>query len=195
MDEIKKLSELNEEQIDQSIGIFIEGFYDVMSSISKDKEKLHRLFKNSFDYEMTCAYLQDDKAVGFLGLGDHRKRPIKLDIDIFMEILSGFAGKVSYKAMSAAMEKPNVSSPEVIYIDYIATSPELRGKGVGTKLIDYIRDVLGYKIIELEVFSKNTGAIKLYEREGFKVIKVKADIMMILQGKGRRILMRYEAAQ
>ena len=193
MNEIKKLSELDEKQVDQSVSIFIEGFYDIMSSISKDKEKLHRLFKHSFDYDMTYAYLQDGEAVGFLGLGNYQKRPVKLDQEIFMEILSGFAGKVSYKAMSDAMEKPNVSSPEEVYIDYIATNPELRGKGIGTKLIEFIRETLGYKIIELEVFSNNPRAKQLYEREGFKVFKVKKDLIMMIQGKGKRILMRYEA--
>ncbi|MCL1906273.1 MAG: GNAT family N-acetyltransferase [Clostridiales bacterium] len=193
MDEIKKLAELDEKQLDKAIYIFIDGFYNVMSSISKDKEALHMLFKKSFDFDMTYAYLQNGEAVGFLGLGDHQKRPIKLNVEIFMEIMGGFAGKVSYKAMSAAMEKPNVSSSEEIYIDYIAVAPELRGKGIGTKFLEYIRGTLGYKIIELEVFSKNPRAIKLYEREGFKVKKVKTDFMMILQGQGRRILMRLEA--
>lgn len=193
MDEIKKLTELDEKQLDKAIYIFIEGFYNVMSSVSKDKGNLHKLFKNSFDFDMTYAYLQDGEVVGFLGLGNHQKRPIKLDVEVFMEIMSGFAGKVSYKAMSAAMEKPNVCSPQEIFIDYIAIAPELRGQGIGTKFIEYIRGTLGYKIIELEVFSKNPRAIKLYEREGFKVKKVKTDFMMILQGQGRRVLMRFEA--
>jgi hypothetical protein len=40
MDEIRKLSELDESQMDQAISVFIEGFYNIMSVVSKDKEKL-----------------------------------------------------------------------------------------------------------------------------------------------------------
>jgi len=43
MDEIKKLSELDENQINQAMNVFIEGFYNIMSAITKDKEKLQRL--------------------------------------------------------------------------------------------------------------------------------------------------------
>jgi len=90
------------------------------------------------------------------------------------------------------MERLNVVSPQEIYIDYIATSPEHRSKGIGLKLIEFVRGTLGYKHIELEVFSKNPRAKHFYERTGFKVIKVKTDIMLVLQGFGRRIVMRLD---
>ncbi|MDR0305318.1 MAG: GNAT family N-acetyltransferase [Chitinispirillales bacterium] len=192
MNEIKKLSELDEEQVNQSVNVFVEGFYNVFSSISKDKEKLHNLFKNSFDYNMTYAYLQDGESVGFLGLANYEKRPLKLNKEIFMGVIGGFAGKVSYKAMCAAMEKLNVVNPQDIYIDYIATSPKHRSKGIGKRFIEFIHSTLGYKHIELEVFSKNPKAKNFYEREGFKVVKVKKDLMMVIQGFGRRIVMRLE---
>ena len=192
MDEIKKLFELNDEQVNQAFNVFIEGFYNVFSTISKDKGKLHRLFKHSFDYSMAYAYLLDNEAVGFLGLADSQKRPVKLNKDIFMEIIPGVAGKISYKAMCSAMEKRNVSDPQDIYIDYLATCPKHRSKGIGSQLIKFIRETLGYKHIELEVFSKNPRAKSFYEREGFRVIKIKTDIMLVLQGFGRRIVMRLD---
>ena len=192
MNEIKKLSELGEKQVNQAINVFVEGFYNVFSSISKDREKLHKLFKYSFDYDMVYSYLQDGEPIGFLGLADYRKRPVALNKEVFMEMMGGFAGKVSYKAISTALEKLNVVDPQDIYIDYIATSPEHRSKGIGTKIIRFVRDNLGYKRIEFEVFSKNPRAKAFYEREGFKVIKVKRDLMMTLRGFGNRIVMRLD---
>lgn len=192
MGEIKRLSELDEKKINQSISVFIEGFYNVFSSISKDKEKLHNLFKHSFDYNMTYAYLKDGEVVGFLGLADYQKRPLKFNKEIFMDTIGGFPGKMTYKGMSTALEKVNVASPHVIHIDYIATSPEHRSKGIGKQLIKFVCNNLGYKQIELEVFSKNSRAKRFYEREGFKVVKVKRDLMMIMQGLGNYIMMRLE---
>jgi hypothetical protein len=87
MDEIKKLSELSENQINQAINIFIEGFYNIVSAISKDKEMLHWLFKNSFNYDITYAYLQNGEVVGFLGLENYQKRALNLNKDIYMETL------------------------------------------------------------------------------------------------------------
>jgi hypothetical protein len=44
MSEIKKLSELDDKQLNQAMDVFVEGFYNVFSSVSKDKEKLHARF-------------------------------------------------------------------------------------------------------------------------------------------------------
>jgi ribosomal protein S18 acetylase RimI-like enzyme len=193
MNEIRKLSELDEKQVNQAVDVLIEGFYFTLSSVSKDKEKLHKLFKNSLDYNMTYAYLQESEAVGFLGLADYQKRPIKLNKEIFIEILGGFAGKLNYKAVSASFEKTKAIGPQDIYIDYLATNPERRSKGIGTQLVEFVRDTLGYKHIELETYSKNTRAIALYERLGFKVTKVKKSLAMRLTGFGNMVYMRWNA--
>ncbi|MCL2060248.1 MAG: GNAT family N-acetyltransferase [Oscillospiraceae bacterium] len=193
MNEIRKLSELDENQVNQSIDVFIEGFYNVFSSISKEKKKLHRLFKNSFDYDISYAYLQDGEAVGFLGIADYQKRPLKLNREIFIETIGGIGGEISYKMMSAVMEKPHAVGPAEIYIDYLATSPEHRSKGIGKQLIEFVRDTLGYKQILLEVFTKNTRAIAFYERFGFKQIKIQSNIITMLQGFGKPITMRMDS--
>ncbi|MCL2816795.1 MAG: GNAT family N-acetyltransferase [Clostridiales bacterium] len=193
MGEIKKLSELDENQIKQAVDVFIDGFYHILSNVSKDKNKLRELFKCSFDYDMTYAYLQDGTAIGFLGLADHKKRPISLNREVYIKIIGGFAGKSSYKAVSGAFEKAKDIGPLDIFIDYIATSPEHRSKGVGTQFIAFVRDVLGYKQIQLETYSKNKRAVMFYERLGFKVIKVKKSLFMALSGYGSLITLRFEA--
>lgn len=188
MNEIKPLSELEEGQIDQAIDVLIEGFYFTLSRITKDRDKLHLLFKTSLDRNMTYAYLQDGEAVGFLGLADHQKRPIKFDEETYVKIL----GKGSYKAVSEAFEKVKDIGPQDIFIDYIATSPEHRGKGIGTQLIHYTRDTLGYEQIQLETYSRHTKAIALYEKLGFKIIKVDKSLMMRIMGYGDLVIMRTE---
>lgn len=53
----------------------------------------------------------------------------------------------------------------------ITVSQSIRGRGVGTKLIQRMLDWAGEHSIhriELEVLSNNPGAIKLYERIGFQ---------------------------
>jgi ribosomal protein S18 acetylase RimI-like enzyme len=91
------------------------------------------------------------------------------------------------------MCKPHIGNSEEIYIDFIATNPEFRSTGIGTKLIEFIRGDLGYRTIILDVMTKNPRAKKFYERMGFKVIKTKLDLMARLQGFGGRIIMRWDA--
>jgi ribosomal protein S18 acetylase RimI-like enzyme len=192
MNGIKKLSELDENQVNQAIDVFVEGFYNVFSGITKDKEKMRRIFKHSFDYNMTYACLQDGEAVGFLGLADYQGRALKLNKEIFLEEIEGFQGKVTFASVNAAMAKLTIVKPNEAYIDFIATSPNHRSTGIGKRFIEFVRDSLGYKNIELEVFSKNPRAKQFYEREGFKAIKVKISIITALQGFGKRIVMRLE---
>jgi len=195
MDEIKKLSELGDIQVNQAIDVFIEGFYFTLSSVSKDREKLHKLFKSFLDYNMTYAYLQDGAAIGFLGLAYNQKRPVKLNREVFTQIMGGFAAKTSYKAVSAAFEKVKDIGQQDILIDFIATSPEHRSKGIGAQIIAFVRDTLGYKKIQLETYSKNTRAIAFYERLGFRVIDVKKSLMMKLSGYGSLVTMRFDAEE
>ena len=189
MHEIVKLSELDDNQLNQAVDVFIEGFYNTLQSVSKDKDILHKLFKNAFDGNMTYACLQDGCAVGFLGLADFQKRPIKLSEEIFAEVL-GASGKRLYRAVSLSMEKIIVNNPNEIWIDYIATNPSCRSTGIGQKLIEYICANLDYGYIRLMVLSKNPRAIAFYEKTGFKKENEKLKLLVFLQGFGKEVTMR-----
>lgn len=63
------------------------------------------------------------------------------------------------------------------YISNIAIYPEYRGKGVGTLLLNFVEEVAKKDKIEklsLDVETENSGAIKLYKRLGFKIVKEKS---------------------
>ncbi|MFV0143547.1 MULTISPECIES: GNAT family N-acetyltransferase [Empedobacter] len=60
-----------------------------------------------------------------------------------------------------------------IYIDTIAVSEDFRGKGIGSKILDYLIDEIGNKqgkTLGLLVDFTNPNAKKLYERKGFEVV-------------------------
>jgi len=64
---------------------------------------------------------------------------------------------------------------DVLLMDGIAVTPEQRGKGIGSKLLDAIADHArqnGYKIVRLDVIDNNPRARALYERKGFELIRV-----------------------
>ncbi|VAW23323.1 hypothetical protein MNBD_ALPHA11-2358, partial [hydrothermal vent metagenome] len=64
---------------------------------------------------------------------------------------------------------------DVLLMDGIAVTPDQRGNGIGSKLLDAIADHArqnGYKIVRLDVIDNNPRARALYERKGFELIRV-----------------------
>ena len=67
----------------------------------------------------------------------------------------------------------SLEAPGSWYICAMAFYPEFRGQGLGTKLLALARSQAqerGYNEISLLVFEQNTGAVRLYERNGFKTV-------------------------
>lgn len=61
--------------------------------------------------------------------------------------------------------------PGSFYINALAAYPEYRGLGFGTKLLEAVHTLAseaGCETLSLEVFERNEGAVRLYERHGYK---------------------------
>ncbi len=53
------------------------------------------------------------------------------------------------------------------YIEGIFVSEEMRSRGIGKQLLDHIKAVK--PVLRLNVYEKNTRAVRFYEREGFEI--------------------------
>jgi RimJ/RimL family protein N-acetyltransferase len=67
----------------------------------------------------------------------------------------------------------------VIRMGFIIVDSSIRGHGYGKKIIElainYAREILNAKEINLGVFTCNTGALKCYEKSGFEIIDIEKD--------------------
>lgn len=64
--------------------------------------------------------------------------------------------------------------PGSFYINMIATLPESRGKGIGSKLLDIANQLAqeeGCDLLSIEVFEQNDGALRLYQKHGYEIIE------------------------
>lgn len=65
-------------------------------------------------------------------------------------------------------------SKNELYIDNVVVSEKARGMGIGTLLLEEAINKFKkgpFRVLSLKVLSSNKKAIKLYERNGFKIIK------------------------
>ncbi len=68
----------------------------------------------------------------------------------------------------------SLEAPGSWYICAMAFFPEFRGQGLGTKLLAIARDQAQereFNELSLLVFEQNTGAVRLYGRNGFKTVE------------------------
>ena len=64
--------------------------------------------------------------------------------------------------------------PESFYINMIAAFPDYRNMSVGTRLMDRVDDLArqaGCTLSSIEVFEQNQGALRLYQRLGYRIVE------------------------
>jgi ribosomal protein S18 acetylase RimI-like enzyme len=75
---------------------------------------------------------------------------------------------------SALKPYRELSDADSFFVAELCCLEEARGKGLGSRLLDQAKREavsLGLPRVTLRVFSKNTGAIRLYERSGFHTVE------------------------
>lgn len=173
--------------------IVVDGFADTMSSISKNKADLAKLFIASFDYSMVYSCLCNDKICGMVGIGTNMQRPFNVDKQVCIDLFGKFKGKMVGYQLCMMLEKPAVKNDTDLYIDFLTTDSNVRGQGIGTLLLEYLFEWTEYHDYYLDVLSQNRNAKGLYEKLGFEVYKKGFNlfsIFTIMQGFGSIVKMK-----
>lgn len=88
------------------------------------------------------------------------------------------------------------SVPESFYINMVATYPQYRGKGVGSALmtqVDRLATNAACKLISIEVFDSNQGALRLYQRLGYELADARPMIASSYHAAGKVLLLTKNA--
>ena len=95
----------------------------------------------------------DGACVGMINLDLIAENPEPIDPDL--------------PPMFSPLAELETSVPGALTIEFLATLPEARGKGVGTALIESAKVQAGSGGVALVVSDNNTAALGLYEKAGF----------------------------
>ena len=101
---------------------------------------------------------------------------------VLAELDGEVIGQLCTYPVEASMEEPEepldpiiepyarLEIPDTLYVSSLALFEGFRGMGLGTEMISLARDQArerGLDALSLLVFEQNSGAVKLYKREGF----------------------------
>lgn len=173
-----------------AIRVFVDSFYDLYKSISKDKNILTNFLINVFDLNFCYAAILNEKVVGFVAICTGKERSMKFDKSKCINIFGKIKGSMIFKQMSNNLGKPNLNSENDIAIDHLATHEKYRGKGIASYIIDYVCSNLCSDICFIDVASKNTKAKNLYEYLGFREYATEKSLAMRLVGLGHIVKMK-----
>ncbi|MDB2612232.1 GNAT family N-acetyltransferase [Flavobacteriaceae bacterium] len=113
------------------------------------------------------------------------KEPNAVEITEKSLIEDGFQGTPAFKCFVATVDDKVVGTAliyhrfstwkgKILHLEDLIVTQKMRGHGIGTALLDEVVKYgyhLKVKRINWEVISWNNGAIKLYERQGAKVLR------------------------
>ena len=89
-------------------------------------------------------------------------------------VITGYI--LAEKKLSPYLEKSNV-----VHIINFGVKKDIRGKGIGKKLMDFLYELCQNENIDeirLGVFNKNINAYKFYEKYGFKPFEQRMNLMI-----------------
>jgi len=180
--------DLDDTKKSEAVEIFINGFSNMLTFATR--AELVQLFSTAFEETQVYVYIMENRVCGILGLGTNTKRALKFDKQICLELFGKTKGKIIYYLLHKTSEIPAVKKDTDLYVDYLAIDPQMRNKGIATKLLTFAWELPEYKDCYLEVLSKNVLAAKLYKKLGFTVYKKGVNIFTIAQGLGYPIVMK-----
>ena len=185
---IIEFGQLSDAQKEEAVQLFLYGFGHFMT-FSKDEALKKKLFLEIFSPSLFLCYVEDDKVLGLMGLGNNKVRPINFKKEICQKYFGKFKGSIISKQMNGIFQKPAVKDDKELYLDTLVTHPDYRKKGIGTELIKKTFSFGEYTSLVTEVFSKNENAMRFYIRNGFTITKKHKFAIMRLLGSGYPIIM------
>jgi len=169
--QLAKASDLPFNPRAQMAEIFTEGFYDQgIKFFSKDKAKLARAFAHMFILDGFYVAHDGENIMGFVGVAEKKPPPIKLNKRTLTHELGFFRGWLAYWGLnrfSINNPYPFEMDAQTASIEFVATAPAYRGRGVASQLLTHAMQDFVFNKYVLEVVDTNPGAISVYKKLGF----------------------------
>ena len=150
--------------------LFFDAFAGKLDPILGDDGRGTRLIARLIEPDATIAAYSPDgtRLLGLAGLKTRAGSFMHGTLSDMAAEYGLFGGLWRGLALTLLDQKPE---PGCLHIDALAVSPEARGQGIGSRLLNACRTEarrLGFKALSLDVVDTNPRAHALYERYGFR---------------------------
>ena len=176
---------VDREYVDDALRITYDAFAKKFRIGFRNADDFIRLFRDSVDPENCLFAIVDGELSGVLAFQMTGHEFYQLNLRTAFEKFSPFrAGLVIFNLILLAFED-SVGADE-FHTDVLAVVPSTQGMGIGTALMlkaEEKAESTGKHTMSLGVIAENEGAIRLYERLGFKTTRAWRGFLVRLAAK------------
>ena len=166
--EVKIVEGLEEQYVDDALRVLYDAFATKFRIGFRDADDLRRLFRDSVDRTSCCSALVDGQFAGLL--------TFRTDGQEFYHLSTGalftrFSPLRAIRMLFNLLLLADGTKADEFVVDSLAVDPACRGMGVGTALLRKAEErarSMGKRTMSLGVIGDNAGAIRLYERLGYR---------------------------
>lgn len=188
---VRRVDKNNRKERRRVVRIFIEGYYEELSIITKDYKLLEETFLHAINPNVFYVAEIEGEVVGIMACVDRHSRAMVIKKQALIGYLGQVKGRLAYRLLYSYFNLPVDLAENTAYIDAVATQKESQGKGVATALFKLVQAEGEFKHFMLDVTDTNKSAYRLYEKLGFKEIKRKPVKFKKIRGFNERIYMKF----
>lgn len=160
-----------DDQRDVVVGLFWQAFRAKLATVMNPEMKaLAFLGRVADPSHVLCAVDDDGQVVGIAGFKTSSGAFVGGDLSDLQAAYGSIGGL--WRGLVLSLLERDLE-PGVLLMDGIVVRDSFRGRGIGTQLLNAIKDtarVRGCSTVRLDVIDSNVRARALYERQGFEPV-------------------------
>lgn len=173
--QIDYLDHLNDHLLFPAVELYFNSLKEKLEPILGSDERAKKLLAKSVAADQCIAAVHEGKIIGILGVQTKDGGFVNPSLKTMTSIYGKIGGVIRLAGLALLYHRTKTGE---VYVDGVAVHPAMRGKGIGTKLLEVLESKAlerQMKVITLDVIDTNPKAKALYKRLGFIEIK-KEDI-------------------
>ena len=166
--EVKIVEGLDERHMDEALRVVHDAFAEKFRIGFRHADDLIRLFRDSVDTTSCLSALVDGQFAGLLTIRTNGQEFYHLNMGA---LFTHFSPLRALRMLLNLLLLTDGTKADEFVVDSLAVDPAYRGRGVGTALLEKAEErtkSMGKRTMSLGVVGENTGAIRLYERLGYR---------------------------
>lgn len=171
--DVRRMDAFERDVRDEVVEVILDGFSADLSFLSRDRSRFTIAFRDDVRADMFFAAELDGRIVGVLACSDNTGRALPANRYSLRRGLGEVRGVIAAYVLGRQFNRPLPLDDGTGYIEWVATSPHARGKGVSGALFRHIMRQLPYESLVLEVLDANEldaneNARRVYSALGFE---------------------------